>query len=72
MAGVNPEPETGGLVWRKSTLSSVGNCVEVAGDGDHVVVRDSKDRSGAVLRYTRSEWTAFIGGVKQLEFDDPA
>jgi len=63
-----------GAQWRKSTRSNnQGNCVEVAflGDGG-AAVRDSKDQgSGSVLRYTASEWTAFLGGVKDGEFDRP-
>ncbi|MCY7340927.1 MAG: DUF397 domain-containing protein [Pseudonocardia sp.] len=63
-----------GAHWRKSTRSNnQGNCVEVAflGDGG-AAVRDSKDQgSGSVLRYTASEWTAFLGGVKNGEFDRP-
>jgi len=63
-----------GAQWRKSTRSNnQGDCVEVAflGDGG-AAVRDSKDQgSGSVLRYTASEWTAFLGGVKDGEFDRP-
>jgi hypothetical protein len=32
-------------------------------------VRDSKDPSGPVLRFPSSEWNAFLGGVKQNEFE---
>lgn len=63
--------ELAALVWRKSSLSSAegSNCVEVAGllDGD-TAVRDSKDPSGPMLRFTPREWGAFIGGVKAGEF----
>jgi hypothetical protein len=57
--------------WIKSSLSfSNGNCVEVASlpDGE-IGVRDSKDPEGAVLRFTSSEWHAFLGGVRNGEFD---
>jgi hypothetical protein len=47
-----------------------GNCVEVAPLGrGHVGVRDSKDKTGPVLQFTPDEWSAFIGGVRNGEFD---
>ncbi len=56
--------------WKKSTRSGNTNCVEVADEPDGSrLVRDSKDPNGPTLRFTPSEWTAFIGGVKAGEFD---
>ena len=57
--------------WRKSSLSSYNtNCVEVAGlSGDTIRIRHSKNPQGAVLNFTISEWDAFIGGVRNGEFD---
>jgi Domain of unknown function (DUF397) len=57
--------------WIKSSLSfSNGNCVEVASlPDDEIGVRDSKDVVGPVLRFTPAEWHAFIGGVRNGEFD---
>jgi hypothetical protein len=62
-----------GEYWKKSSLSmSNGNCVEVAYmSGGHVGVRDSKDRTGPVLQFTPGEWSAFVGGVRNGEFDRP-
>lgn len=46
-----------------------GNCVEVAHTGtDEIWVRDSKNPDGAVLRFTRPEWDAFVQGVNAGEF----
>jgi hypothetical protein len=33
-------------------------------------IRDSKDPTGPVLRFTRAEWDAFLDGVAQQEFDE--
>ena len=60
-----------GSRWIKSSLSfSNSNCVEVASLPDGGIgVRDSKDSEGPVLRFTSDEWHAFIGGVRNGEFD---
>jgi uncharacterized protein DUF397 len=58
-------------VWRKSTYSADHGCVEVAAFGDHVGVRDSKDRNGSYLQFTQKEWKAFIAGVRNGEFELP-
>ena len=56
-------------VWRKSTFSNVDGCVEVAFVEGHVAVRDSKDRQGAILTFTRQEWEAFLCGVRNEQFN---
>jgi len=43
--------------------------VEVAFVDGKVAVRDSKDRRGPVLVFTPAEWEAFVGGVRDGEFD---
>jgi hypothetical protein len=57
--------------WVKSSLSfSNGACVEVAIDqGGQLAVRNSRDPDGPVLRFTRAEWDAFLGGAERAEFD---
>jgi hypothetical protein len=52
--------------WRKSSYSGAsGNaCVEV-GDGDRVVlVRDTTDRPGAVLRVSAQAWRMFTTALR--------
>jgi predicted secreted Zn-dependent protease len=57
------------LAWRKSSASAQGNCVEVAVDGEKILVRDTKDcGAGAVLAFTEAEWQAFLTGVDGYEF----
>lgn len=60
-----------GLSWIKSSFSfSNSNCVEIASLPDGGVgVRDSKDPSGPVLRFTPGEWHAFLDGAHGGEFD---
>ena len=61
--------------WIKSSYSGPtgGNCVEVAflADGG-VAMRNSRDREGPALIFTRAEWDAFLGGVRDGEFGTPA
>jgi Domain of unknown function (DUF397) len=50
--------------WVKSSYSgSQANCVEVA-VRDRVVVRDTKDRTGPVLRFSPAAWREFADQVK--------
>jgi len=46
-----------------------GHCVEVGLADEMILVRDSKNPCGGVLRFTAAEWDAFIGGVRNGEFD---
>jgi hypothetical protein len=63
--------EVPGFLWVKSSLSLAnGNCVEVASlPGHEIGVRNSRDAQGAMLRFTPDEWHAFLGGVRNGEFD---
>jgi uncharacterized protein DUF397 len=58
-------------MWVKSSLSYAnGNCVEVASlPRGEVGVRNSRDSGGPVLTFTPDEWRAFLGGVRNGEFD---
>jgi hypothetical protein len=61
-----------GAVWRKSTRSDNGGstCVEVARNLPGVVgVRDSKDRTGPALTFAPQQWTTFLDGVRDGDFD---
>jgi hypothetical protein len=50
------------LRWHKSSASDPSECIEVAacGDGDFVLIRDSKDRAGPVLQVSLDGWRAFL------------
>jgi Domain of unknown function (DUF397) len=64
-------PEGSGSDWVKSSLSLAnGNCVEVKNLlGGGIGVRNSRDSEGPVLSFTPDEWHAFLGGVRNGEFD---
>jgi len=51
--------------WKKSSYSGgQGNCVEVAPLRDGTAVRDSKNPSGPVLRFSVDAWQAFVSNIK--------
>jgi hypothetical protein len=53
------------LAWRKSSQSNnSGECVEVARTEAAVLVRDTRNRSGAVLSFPAAQWSAFIRRVR--------
>jgi hypothetical protein len=63
------EKITGNLPWRKSSYSSSGGCVEAAAAADQILIRDSKNRNGSILRFDLFEWESFLAGVRDGEFD---
>ena len=52
--------------WRTSTYSSNGGatCVEIGDAPDTVLVRDTQDRTGPVLRLSPEAWCRFTSQVK--------
>lgn len=51
------------LRWIRSSYSgdSAGQCVEFAVEArETVLVRDAKDRSGPLLRFSSSAWSGFV------------
>ena len=56
--------------WAKSTYSAgTDGCVEVRLIGETIEVRDSKNRDGGSLKFTKNEWEAFQSGAIDGEFD---
>jgi hypothetical protein len=56
--------------WFKATASSGGQgCVEVAHLKHWTVVRDSKNPDGPVHCYTAHEWSCFLEGARNGEFN---
>ncbi|UED85857.1 DUF397 domain-containing protein [Streptomyces profundus] len=59
--------ETGevALVWRKSSHSNHnGDCVELATLRAAVLLRDSKDREGPVIRWGKGSMRVFVGRLR--------
>ena len=57
------------LDWIKARRSyGLGECVELAADGDMIALRDSKDPA-VRLHFTRAELAAFLDGARRGEFD---
>jgi hypothetical protein len=56
--------EHAGIVWRKSTASGGGNCVEVAFAETSVFVRQSRDPLGPILSFSREAWAQFLASAK--------
>jgi hypothetical protein len=69
MAGQSPDLSA--AAWRKSTHSNNGGaCVEAATNLPAIVaVRDSKDRHGPALTFTRAQWASFITTLKTGRID---
>ena len=58
-----------GEIWIKASRSAAsGSCVEMRQQGGAIEVRDSKDPDGPVLRFTRSEFLAWVDGAARGEF----
>ena len=51
------------IAWHKSTASNSGGCVEVAIVDRLVLIRDSKNPDGAVLRLSPPAWSSFLACV---------
>jgi len=60
---------TNHLQWHRSSRCGTNTCVEVAKDGDRVLVRDSKRPEVAPIEFSMAEWVAFISGARDGEFD---
>ena len=52
------------LKWVKSTYSAQGNCVELASQAGHMLVRDTQDRTGPMLSVSTSAWRRFADRLK--------
>ena len=69
-----PNPQYGGRKERDGYVCGDKSpwlvwCVAVKRDARGVHVRDTKDPADKTLSFTKGEWKAFIGSVKEGQFD---
>jgi hypothetical protein len=58
------------IEYRTSSFCDFGNCVEVGRTPEgSFLVRDKKNLDQSPLEFSSSEWSAFVAGVKNGEFD---
>ncbi|MBE9015765.1 DUF397 domain-containing protein [Chroococcidiopsis sp. CCALA 051] len=63
-------PDFSNVKFFKSSYSAdASTCVEVSFKDGCIAVRDSKNPEQGLLVFNKSEWEAFIKGVKSCEFD---
>jgi len=62
------------LKWRKSSYSDLSDndCVEICVDGAAILIRDSKNPAGPVLRVNAEVWSTFIDAVRRGRLRPPA
>lgn len=58
------------IAWRRSSASNTaGDCVEVAVQGRFVLIRDSHDKQGGVLKVVPERWCEFLDYVRSRLID---
>jgi hypothetical protein len=62
---------TGGPKWRKAERCDGGACVEIATQGEHVMIRRSTAPDGALIILSRDMWKEFVTRVKHDGFVNP-
>ncbi|BCY12467.1 DUF397 domain-containing protein [Actinoplanes sp. L3-i22] len=51
------------LVWRRSSYCEASACLEIAFDGDDVLIRNT-ERPDEVIVATRGEWRGLVAGIR--------
>jgi hypothetical protein len=57
------------LKWRTASRCAGGECIEVASRDGVMMLRDSTQPRGTVLRCTGAEWRSLVGSIKAGSFD---
>lgn len=58
-----PQRQDDGLIWKTSTYTNSGTCVEWARPPGGALVRDTKDRPRAVVAFQGHAWQSFVNWV---------
>lgn len=61
-----PQAEDGPLIWKTSTYTDSGSCVEWARPATGVLVRDTKDRGRATVPVSGPAWQGFVRWAKTV------
>jgi uncharacterized protein DUF397 len=69
---VVPDDHSAPSIWRKSSKSEYGSCVEVALGVDTVCVRNSRYPHGPVLEFPAAAWDTFVAAVRDHRYDRPS
>jgi hypothetical protein len=73
MSETGADQDIPGTLWFKSSRSAAnGACVEVAFLTAAVAVRDSKNPTGPVLRFSPAAWRDFVTSVRAGAHELPA
>jgi hypothetical protein len=67
--GAVAEDEGSTIVWKKSSKSNSGSCVEVAFVSGTVLIRDSRNADGGVLATSPMAWIVFLTRVREAGFE---
>jgi hypothetical protein len=57
-------------IWQKARGCESSECIEVAREGELVLLRNSADPNGPVLTATSQEWAVFVHAVRLQEFGE--
>ncbi|MGH3197417.1 MAG: DUF397 domain-containing protein [Streptosporangiaceae bacterium] len=62
-------PASGDIGWRISRTCDSGACVGVARQDEAVLIANTNDPDGSVIKFTTEEWRQFLAGAKLGDFD---
>ena len=62
-------PASGDIAWHISRTCDSGACVGVARRGEDVLIANTNDPDGSVVKFTMEEWRQFLAGAKLGNFD---